>query len=110
MSSDRRTSTDIRCATAPDGTHTITVSGEVDIFNAETFEDALRQAPEAGSVLVDLRECRYIDSAAVAALIRFRKKATGKVRIVVNGIGAVHRVLALTKIDEIIDIEAVPGN
>lgn len=107
MSAERPGRTEIRHSTAPDGAHTVTVTGEVDIFNAPQFEDVLDRVAEGGAILVDLRECRYVDSAAIAALIRLRKKAKGSIRIVVNGKGAVRRVLTVTKLDQIIDIESV---
>lgn len=109
MSADQSERTEVRHEVGSDGTHAVIVSGEVDIFNSELFESTLSEALSGGPVVIDLRDCRYVDSAAIAALIRFRKKNSGDVKIVVNGKGAVRRVLSVTRIDEIIPIESVTG-
>ena len=89
--------------TSADGVCTIDVKGELDVFNAGAFEEALDRASGGKLVVVDLRQCRYIDSASISVLIRARKKTGDKIRIVANG-GSVRRVLSLTHLEDVIPV------
>ena len=84
------------------GLCTVTVTGEVDVYNAELLEDALKKAcEESTSVILDFRECRYIDSSTVAVLLRCRKATGNPVHIITSETGAVRRVLAITQMDKV---------
>ena len=109
MSSERAMPSEIRHTTHPDGTQTVTVWGEVDIFNADRFDGVLEEAATGGEIVIDLRECRYIDSAAVAAIVRLRKRTQRGIRVIVDGKGAVRRVLEITKLDQIVDLDPIAG-
>jgi anti-sigma B factor antagonist len=55
----------------PDGAVILTVTGEIDMSNAEAFATALAQArPEGddGSLVVDLTAVEYLDSAGLSVL------------------------------------------
>ena len=54
----------------PDGAVVLTVTGEIDMSNAEAFATALAQAlPEDdGSLVVDLTAVEYLDSAGLSVL------------------------------------------
>jgi anti-anti-sigma factor len=49
----------------------IRVSGEVDIYNSPRFESVITavQSQTRRTVLVDLRECRYMDSSAIRVIV-----------------------------------------
>lgn len=108
MGSDPLAYVSIADATSADGACTITVKGEVDVFNVGVFEEALARAGGSTRLIVDFRQCRYIDSATISALIRVRKTAGETMAIVANGLGAVRRVLGLTHLDEIIPVVSSP--
>jgi anti-sigma B factor antagonist len=67
---------DVRAA-REGGIDVIALSGEHDISNVAEFERAITAAltDEATSCLVDLAEVSFIDSAIIAALVRFSKEA-----------------------------------
>ena len=55
----------------PDGTTALTVAGEIDMGNADTFSAALAQAVDTSGdrpALVDLTAVDYLDSAGLVAL------------------------------------------
>jgi anti-anti-sigma factor len=92
----------ITSSTTAEGLCTITVRGELDIYNAELLENALRQAGKDGSALIlDLRQCRYIDSSTIAILLRCRNRSHSPIHILTSGTGTVSRVFAITKLDDI---------
>ena len=93
--------------TTPDGICTIDVKGELDVFNVAAFEEALDRASGSKVLIVDLRQCRYIDSSSISALIRARKKTGDKIRIVADG-GSVRRVLTLTHLEDVIPVASSP--
>ena len=109
MNSDRLEQISIANATSADGVCTVTVKGEIDVFNVSVFEEALERACGSKYLIVDLRQCRYIDSSTVSALIRVRKKTGDKMRIVANDLGAVRRVLGLTHLEDVIPVVSSPG-
>jgi anti-sigma B factor antagonist len=58
---------------SPDGTRVLTVSGEIDLGNVESFRAALAQAaapdlPGNPPLLVDLTGVQYLDSAGLSVL------------------------------------------
>ena len=54
----------------PNETHLVRVSGELDLYTAPEFERALdTNGTAAARVVVDLRECTFIDSTALGILI-----------------------------------------
>jgi anti-anti-sigma factor len=108
MSGDRLEQISITSATSAEGACTVTVQGEIDVFNVGTFEQALERACGSKYVVVDLRQCRYIDSSTISALIRVRKKTGDKMRIVANGLGGVRRVLSLTHLEDVIPVVSSP--
>lgn len=61
----------LTAAPGPDGATVLTASGEIDMSNAGTFQNALTSAVDgaAGSrLIVDLTAVQYLDSAGLAAL------------------------------------------
>ncbi|MEV4799231.1 STAS domain-containing protein [Nonomuraea sp. NPDC049421] len=63
----------------PDGTPVLAVTGEVDMSNAATLDDALTRTSGA-TVLVDLSAVEYLDSAGLTVLFSH----AGRIRVVAN--------------------------
>ena len=62
-----------------DGAHVVSVEGEIDMVTAPQFEAELLRAVEAARhpVVVDLTECDFLDSTALAVLIEASKRLDG---------------------------------
>jgi anti-anti-sigma factor len=54
---------------------TVSVYGDIDAINAEAFERACSDSPAQRSI-VDLRDCPYIDSTGLTALIKANRNGT----------------------------------
>jgi anti-anti-sigma factor len=54
---------------------TLALSGEIDIANSEAFTDEVRSVFEGadGQVVLDLRDCTFIDSSGIRALVVLAK-------------------------------------
>ena len=59
-----------------DGTTVLIAAGEIDMSNAASFRDALRQASASGDFTVDLTEVDYLDSAGLTALLPYAARIT----------------------------------
>ena len=58
----------------PDATHLVRVKGELDLYTAPDFERALDlNGTTVSRVVVDLRECTFIDSTALGILIAAKR-------------------------------------
>ena len=57
-----------------DGTFVVSVAGELDLYTAPEFERALLAADGAGSVVVDLSRCTFIDSSALGRLLAANRR------------------------------------
>jgi anti-anti-sigma factor len=86
----------------PDGTPVLRVSGQLDISNASTLEDALMKAAEAKSrtIVFDLAELEFMDSAGISVLVRARSEV-GEVRLR-NPSPIVRRLIEITGLAEIL--------
>ena len=80
----------------------VRVGGELDMANAESFEEALTASPEASHVVIDLRACTFLDSTGMRA-IAFATRRAGRVSIVATDPGVL-RVLEITALDTIVAI------
>jgi anti-sigma B factor antagonist len=78
----------------------IQVTGEIDIANAERLRAVIDEAlTTGGDLLVDLSDCRFLDSSGVTEIVRAYRATTeaGRTLLVVSPPGTVPaRVLALT--------------
>jgi anti-anti-sigma factor len=80
-----------------DGTRVVSLSGELDLSNAETAEVALQEAREAGiPLIVDMRELEFIDSTGIALLVGIIGGEGVEVRFVPSESPSVTRVMELT--------------
>lgn len=84
--------------------HVLAVSGDIDIFTTPEFVTALEEAVGAERVIVDLSDCRYIDSTGISALFRWQQKTEGKIRLVVGEQDIIRRIFQVTRVDQFIEI------
>ena len=93
---------------AADGTCTLVVDGDLDVATAPrlvaTFDQALEDRPD--HILIDVSRVEFADSSGLAALIRCRRRAVlYRSRLVLDvGEGAVARLLALTRLQQVFDL------
>ena len=68
----------IIASSATDNDVTVSVTGEVDVANADGLRDKIDGAFEDGatSVVVDLEKCSYIDSTGIGVLVGAATKAS----------------------------------
>jgi anti-anti-sigma factor len=87
----------------------VVLTGEHDLSSVDELRDAFEQAAGARSVMIDLSDTAFIDSAVLGALIASHRDATEHGRrwalIVGNGSGAaVRRILELTGLDAVMPV------
>ncbi len=80
------------------------LEGEFDLSNAHRLDEMISSACAAGRhVIVDLSSVPFMDSSAVAVLLRCRQRfGDGRFSIVVAEDSGPHRVLTITGIDQVI--------
>jgi anti-sigma B factor antagonist len=86
----------------------ITLPAEIDIANADQIREDLLLTLNRGAatLVVDMGETTFCDSAGVSALVRAFKRASAnrtQMRLVVGARG-VQRVLSITGVDHLIDV------
>ncbi len=86
-----------------------TVRGEVDLSNADRLLDELMARVGAKPwLVVDLSGCSYLDSAGLRVIarvdVRCRDVGSG-LRLVVDRGGSIDRVLAMTRMDEVLTVD-----
>ena len=80
-----------------DGTRVVSLSGELDLSNAETAETALQEArKESAPLIVDMRELEFIDSTGIALLVGIIGSEGPEAHFVPSDSAAVTRVMELT--------------
>ncbi|HET7928664.1 MAG TPA: STAS domain-containing protein [Actinomycetota bacterium] len=86
-----------------------TIDGEVDLSNADRLLDELMARVGSTPWLVlDLTRCSYLDSAGLRMIARvdMRCRAVGSgLRLVVDHGGSIDRVLAMTRMDEVLTLD-----
>jgi len=91
-----------------DRTRLISLGGELDLYTAPRFEDALRQALDAGKrrIVIDLSEATFIDSTTLAVIVAGSKRlsAAGGELALVCSHRAVMRVFEITGYDRLFSI------
>ena len=86
----------------------ISAPAEVDISNADELQRAMRSCTDAehATLVVDMSETTFCDSAAVNQLVRAQKRAAaagGEVRLVIST-ASVMRLLAIIGVDRVLPI------
>jgi anti-sigma B factor antagonist len=84
--------------------HVLTVSGELDVFAAPDLADELEKAMRAPRIIVDLSQCRYIDSTGIAALFRAHKRSGERIRLVVGDQQTIRRILRVTRVETLMPV------
>lgn len=98
-----------------DDTPVLTLKGEVDISNVADFRRALEAVPREELIVVDMSEVEFLDSTALAALVRYRNvtAARGASVTLVIAKPLVQRIFDITNFDREFKIvrrlEDVPG-
>jgi anti-anti-sigma factor len=91
----------------------VAVGGELAGSSAYTLDSELRrvEATRPARLLLDLSALAFIDSAGLARLLAAHRRAQreGRRLIVVQGTGAVRRLLALTALDHQLELFADAG-
>jgi anti-anti-sigma factor len=87
----------------------VVLTGEHDLSSVDELREAFEQASASRTVMVDLSDTAFIDSAVLGALIASHREATEQGRrwalIVGNGSGAaVRRILELTGLDAVMPV------
>jgi anti-sigma B factor antagonist len=82
----------------------IVASGEIDLFTAPAFREAMQVATHVSDrVVVDLTEVTFIDSTGVGVLIRAPGSRSGTTHLV-RPAGIVRKVLHVTQLDQLVTI------
>jgi anti-anti-sigma factor len=88
-----------------------TIGGEVDLSNADRLLDELiARVGTTPWLVLDLTGCSYLDSAGLRMIarvdVRCRTVGSG-LRLVVDPGGSIDRVLAMTRMDEVLTVHAL---
>jgi anti-anti-sigma factor len=87
----------------------LAIEGEVDLSTAPTLRTCLEHsaADSCGKVVLDLSGVTFLDSSGIAAIVRTHRTLAGTDRRLVlrNPRRAVQRVLTISGIDGVIDVE-----
>jgi anti-sigma B factor antagonist len=91
-----------------DGTHVVSVAGEIDLFTAPEFKQRVSAPIDAGRtrLIVDLTETTFIDSSSLGVLIgahRRLRRLNGSMVIVVRG-EAILKTFRITGLDGVFTI------
>jgi anti-sigma B factor antagonist len=92
------------------GTHTVALSGELDIATADQLTDALEtvQPSSDDRLVIDLTAVSFMDSTGLRVLIAANRNAAagGYSLVIVTGDSPAKRVLELTRMDEHMQVVA----
>jgi anti-sigma B factor antagonist len=84
-----------------DETPILTLKGEIDISNVRDFEEALRAVSSAEKLIIDMSAVNFLDSTALAALVRHRNGAAARgctITLVISN-PLVQRIFDITNFD-----------
>lgn len=82
------------------------VFGDADIATAAEFETSINDIDSSLPLIVDLTECRFIDTTAIAVLIRAFKRLGNMFRIITTPQSHIERVLKITHMPSIMSVTA----
>lgn len=80
------------------------VFGDADIATASELETSINEIDSSLPLVIDLTECRFIDTTAISVLIRSFKRLGNKFRVVVTPKSHVERVLNITHLPAIMSV------
>ncbi len=90
-----------------DGTHVVlAVVGEIDLATAAEFEARIESAGSAASIVLDMTQVAFIDSTGLRVLLSAHERADdgGGRLAIVAGEGPVTKLLAITGVDEWLNV------
>ena len=91
---------------------TVALSGELDCSRAYTFDEEMRrlETQQPGTIVLDLRELDFVDSAGLGRVLALQRRARrdGRRLVVVRGCRAVERLFALAALDSQLEIVSDP--
>ena len=91
-----------------DGTYVVTVSGELDLYSAPQLESELAGLDQNNvqRVVVDLTECEFIDSTALALLVTANKRlgAAQDRFAIVTADRNIRKIFEITGLDRVLTI------
>jgi anti-anti-sigma factor len=82
------------------------VFGDADIATSPELETSIHEVDSSLPLIVNLAECRFIDTTAISVLIRTFKRLGDRFRIVVTPQSHVERVLKITHLPSIMSVTA----
>jgi anti-anti-sigma factor len=92
----------------------VVLVGELDIASTQTLENELSaiETNSPGTLVLDLRRVEFIDSTGLRALIAAdeRARSDGRRLAVVRGPNTVERLLAVTQLDQRLDMVEDPDS
>jgi anti-anti-sigma factor len=90
----------------------VTISGELDLVRAYTFDARMKEIEAEGPdlVVLDLRGLTFIDSAGIGRVVAAHLRARRARRrfVLVRGPRAVQRILSLTALDTVFEMVTEP--
>ena len=90
----------------------VTLSGELDFSRAYTFDEEMRrlESQRPDSIVLDLRELNFCDSAGLGRVLAVQRRAQrdGRRLVVVRGCRALQRLFALTALDLRLEMVSEP--
>lgn len=102
---------EVRCHARRDGV-VVHCRGELDIASADMLREALRDTDtQVPTVVLDLREVTFIDSAGVSALVGEHNRARTRgfrLALAVGGAPRIERVIALSGLKGVLELVEVP--
>src|SRR5262245_9017478 len=91
----------------------VRIEGEVDMSNADRFLDELMTRVGVDPwLIVDLSACSYVDSAGLSVIARVEgrcREVGAGLRLVVEAESGVDRVLAMTRLHEMLNVDRTLG-
>lgn len=90
-------------AQGPDGPAVVTLAGEVDLFTAPQFDEALQRCIDQGArrIIVDFSNVTFIDSTALSVLVAGSKRLARGELVIVCGLGNVLRLLQVAGLERL---------
>jgi anti-anti-sigma factor len=99
----------LRISIGSDDSHAqvVALAGDVDCGTGAAVLDCVSDLAQRGNVVVDLRDAQFLDSAGLAALLGARRVVarSGGTFTLRNPPRFIARVLALSGIDRLVDVE-----
>lgn len=90
----------------------VALRGELDMNRAYTLDAELLLVEDArpDTLVLDLRELRFVDSAGIARILAAQRRARrdGRRLVIVRGAPAVQRLFAMTALDQTLELVGEP--